>query len=791
MPTSPNSWKLWLPPAAVATVFVAAVFGLSSLTQPVRVALFRTWNSLGDPGRPPERVLVLTLPKAQRPGPDARVRELLKPILQAGAAAVAVDGALLGLQDRTSTQPLSASEWLPPNGGQVPVVVGYPWSHQAPGVEQGAAEYSLPPHYVLQHALDLPKEKGLAQPLFIDDAKQVSLGFLENPGPPSVEASLFRRNAEGLTPSLAVEVLRRAMRLPLDQSLPHVDGIGELMGKSMLLPVNAKGGAPVSRYRPSAWKTFPAMSLLDGNMNLEELRGKVVFLVEPATPPLWLGNWSAGETAALQASNLLGRQSPVAPAAGETMAKGAGLLFAVLAGMAFIWFGKSMGLTIAVGLALIYPALSQVFFLASRWWLPPEFPLLAVTGASLPFLFWPAPRHRPYASRSAPVKAKAEKQKQNQRPLADLESEEVHPVDRGAVVTPVPAQVAKETLVSNAASQAIRMPSPIAEPAHLSAPAPQPTPAPAPEAKPANAGPKLGPMPSLKPPSGEIERDGMHNLLRIGKYKVLRKMGHGSAGEVYEAIDLQMGRRVALKTMMPTAQLHFDRAFERFLVEARAAGSLNHPNINTIHDFGTVDHISFMVLEYLDGMTLSQWMKSHAQPSYAGIAPWIEQIASALDYAHAHKVIHRDLKPSNLMVVTEGNAIKLLDFGVAKFGDVMLTQTGMTVGTPTYMSPEQLQGLKVGPGSDQYTLGVLVFQMLSYRLPYVGQKIPEICNRILKGELTPITEYRPEFPPALWDVFLRAFSRNPENRFPSCLAFYHAMDTAMATAKSPDSPAHA
>jgi eukaryotic-like serine/threonine-protein kinase len=217
-------------------------------------------------------------------------------------------------------------------------------------------------------------------------------------------------------------------------------------------------------------------------------------------------------------------------------------------------------------------------------------------------------------------------------------------------------------------------------------------------------------------------------------------------------------------------------------VEARAAGSLNHPNINTIHDFGSAGHISYMVLEYLDGMTLSQWMKSHPVPSFAAASPWIEQIASALDYAHAHKVIHRDLKPSNLMVVMESQQIKLLDFGVAKFGDVMLTRTGMTVGTPTYMSPEQLQGLKVGPGSDQYTLAVLVYQLLTYKLPYAGQKIPEICNRILKGEFIPIRDAKPEIPTGIWMAMEKAFSRNPEDRFPSCSAFHQALHSAVKTA---------
>ena len=131
------------------------------------------------------------------------------------------------------------------------------------------------------------------------------------------------------------------------------------------------------------------------------------------------------------------------------------------------------------------------------------------------------------------------------------------------------------------------------------------------------------------------------------------------------------------------------------------------------------------------------------------------------------------------MVVGGGAQIKLLDFGVAKLGDVMLTQTGMTVGTPSYMSPEQLQGLKVGPGSDQYTLAVLTYQLLTYKLPYAGTKIPEICNRILHNEIIPITEAKPEFSEPFWHALHRGFGRLPEDRYSTCTSFYQALELSM------------
>ncbi len=294
------------------------------------------------------------------------------------------------------------------------------------------------------------------------------------------------------------------------------------------------------------------------------------------------------------------------------------------------------------------------------------------------------------------------------------------------------------------------------------------------------------PQPQVQPQAphagntgNDIERDAKGGLIRVGKYRIVRKMGFGSAGDVFEGFDTHMGRKVAIKTITKNAAAHFDRASERFVLEAKAAGSLNHPCINTIYDFGTIRDVSYMVLEFLDGITLSQWMRGNpVPPRPAAINHWLQQICSALDYAHGAKIIHRDLKPSNLMVVNNGATIKLLDFGIAKMEDVGLTQTGMTVGTPSYMSPEQLSGIKVGPGSDQYGLAVVIYQLFTYKLPYIGTKIPELCNRILKNDLIPITDANPSLGAPFWDALKKAMAKTPEERYPNCLALYTALEAA-------------
>jgi serine/threonine-protein kinase len=279
--------------------------------------------------------------------------------------------------------------------------------------------------------------------------------------------------------------------------------------------------------------------------------------------------------------------------------------------------------------------------------------------------------------------------------------------------------------------------------------------------------------------SDDIERDAKGGLIRVGKYKIVRKMGFGSAGDVFEGFDTHMGRKVAIKTITKNASSHFDRAAERFVLEAKAAGSLNHPCINTVYDFGTVREVSYMVLEYLDGITLSQWMRNNpTPPTPQAVAHWLQQVSSALDFAHGNKVIHRDLKPANLMVVNNGATIKLLDFGIAKMEDVGLTQTGMTVGTPSYMSPEQLSGLKVNPASDQYGLAVVIYQLLTYKLPYIGTKIPELCNRILKNDLVPIIEVNPALGEAFWEALRKGMAKAPEDRYANCMEMYHALEAS-------------
>lgn len=277
----------------------------------------------------------------------------------------------------------------------------------------------------------------------------------------------------------------------------------------------------------------------------------------------------------------------------------------------------------------------------------------------------------------------------------------------------------------------------------------------------------------------QMERGPDGELLRLGRYTDLSVIGSGGMCKVYAAHDPVMDRKVAIK-ILRTDKTKGHTTEQRFLREARIAGSLHHPHINTVYDFGQADDLLYLVLEFVDGDTLSQWIKEHNGVGPKSIVPWIHQIAEALDSAHAAHVVHRDVKPSNFMIVRSTGAIKLMDFGVARTPDVTLTQAGTTVGTPNYMSPEQLQGSKVGASSDLYAFGVVVYQILSQRLPFHGEGLTALCNAILKGQGQRLSTHRPDLAGAVEQVVHKAFAVKSEDRFASGSDFADAFEKAAA-----------
>ena len=257
---------------------------------------------------------------------------------------------------------------------------------------------------------------------------------------------------------------------------------------------------------------------------------------------------------------------------------------------------------------------------------------------------------------------------------------------------------------------------------------------------------------------------------KLGRYEVLNELGKGAMGVVYLAKDPVIGRMVAIKTIR-TSQTGDDdsesREFrERFVREAQTAGILSHPNIVTIHDIGedTESRTSFIAMEYIEGRNLKSLLADKKKFSWDEIADLIAQIAEALDYAHRKGIIHRDIKPANIILTTDGK-IKITDFGIAKIASSNLTTTGQFLGTPNYMSPEQVSGAPVDGRSDIFSLGVVLYELLTNRKPFLGDNLTAISYKIVHEDFTPPAELSIEVPPEFNAIVARAMAKDPWNRY--------------------------
>jgi serine/threonine protein kinase/alpha-tubulin suppressor-like RCC1 family protein len=274
----------------------------------------------------------------------------------------------------------------------------------------------------------------------------------------------------------------------------------------------------------------------------------------------------------------------------------------------------------------------------------------------------------------------------------------------------------------------------------------------------------------------------------IGRYEAGRVLGRGGMGIVYEAFDPVLGRRIALKTIrIADSGTPSERGWlrARLLREARTAASLEHPNIVRVYDSGIEGELAYIAMELVEGPTLERRMRA------AGLQPGealeiLRQAAAALDYSHSTGVIHRDIKPTNIML-HRGTIVKVADFGIAKTasGDFS-TRTTVTAGTPGYMSPEQIRRRHVDGRSDQFSLAVVAFEMLTGVRPFVAESDFDLLRKIVDGDPQPVSSAAPHLPATLEGAFQRAFAKNSEARYPACGEFVSALEEAMNPAESTD-----
>jgi len=255
---------------------------------------------------------------------------------------------------------------------------------------------------------------------------------------------------------------------------------------------------------------------------------------------------------------------------------------------------------------------------------------------------------------------------------------------------------------------------------------------------------------------------------RLGRYRILGELGRGAMGTVYRAHDPLIEREVAIKTLHPNLPEDVVADVrQRFLREAKSAGRLNHPNIVTIFDVGEEDGVAYMAMELLEGRSLQQILTESARLPFQTIADLVAQIADALDRAQQLGIVHRDVKPANIVVSASGHA-KLTDFGVAYVPASTMTQTGTMIGSPRYMSPEQVLGLPIDPRSDIFSLGVVLYEMLAGHAPFVrpgDSTIFPLINRIAAEPHAPVTQLDPSVPAAFDVILCKALAKKPEDRY--------------------------
>jgi len=254
----------------------------------------------------------------------------------------------------------------------------------------------------------------------------------------------------------------------------------------------------------------------------------------------------------------------------------------------------------------------------------------------------------------------------------------------------------------------------------------------------------------------------------LGRYEVERELGKGAMGAVYLGKDPKISRTVAIKTMALSQEFEDDELVEvkeRFFREAETAGRLTHPNIVTIYDAGEEHDLAYIAMEFLKGSDLSKYIKPDTLLPLKQVLSIIQRSADGIDYAHQYNVVHRDIKPANIMWDPESDACKITDFGIARITDSSKTKTGMVLGTPSYMSPEQLAGKKVTGQSDIFSLGVMLFQMVTGQLPFSGDSMATLMYKIANEKHPAPESINPDIPRCVTVIINRAMEKDVEKRY--------------------------
>jgi serine/threonine-protein kinase len=272
---------------------------------------------------------------------------------------------------------------------------------------------------------------------------------------------------------------------------------------------------------------------------------------------------------------------------------------------------------------------------------------------------------------------------------------------------------------------------------------------------------------------------------KIGRYQIIGELGRGAMGVVYRATDPAIGRTIAIKTIRLselTEPSERERLRERLLREAQSAGILSHPGIVTIYDIQEQADVAYIFMEFVNGPPLEKLLLSDNPPDREMIQSIFRQTAAGLDYAHKKGIVHRDIKPANIMIGEDG-AAKITDFGVAKIVSQQMTQAGTMMGTPNYMSPEQIQGQPVDGRADQFSLAVIAYELLTGEKPFSADYLPTLLYKIVREDPLPPQRLNPTLSPKVEEVFKKALAKNAADRYSACSDFIKALEVACAVKK--------
>jgi serine/threonine-protein kinase len=282
---------------------------------------------------------------------------------------------------------------------------------------------------------------------------------------------------------------------------------------------------------------------------------------------------------------------------------------------------------------------------------------------------------------------------------------------------------------------------------------------------------------SLIDTAGNVEKP------MLGRYEIEKELGKGAMGVVYLGRDPKINRIVAIKTMALSQEFEADELVEvkeRFFREAETAGRLNHANIVTMFDAGEEHDLAYIAMEFLKGKDLVSYSKPGNLLPLQRVMSIVARVADALSYAHEFNVVHRDIKPANIMYEPESDQVKVTDFGIARITDSSKTKTGMVLGTPSFMSPEQLAGKKIDGRSDLFSLGVMLYQMSCGKLPFEGDSMAQLMFRIANEQHPDIRSVNPDLPDCLVAIIDKAMTKDPDARYQTGAEFAKDIRTCMA-----------